>query len=161
MELLLQAMNPGMQASVTQPQPEKGLALACRSAHCMARKGSATRTREPSRGRSCLLCAQAVSACRQAWGERRLSELDAEDRLATACEKAPTSDPATAALRAAFQVPPGPAFALGRCQAPCHVSHDRLLCKADMLALASWTLMPLCSPVVPPAACGSEPLKQL
>lgn len=39
-----------------------------------------------------------------AWGERRLSELDAEDRLAMACEKAPTSDPATSALRAAFRV---------------------------------------------------------
>ncbi|CAK0755431.1 Protein translocase subunit SA1, chloroplastic [Coccomyxa viridis] len=49
------------------------------------------------------LMEEAVSACRQAWGERCLSELDAEDRLATACEKAPTSDPATAALRAAFQ----------------------------------------------------------
>ena len=64
---------------------------------------------------SCLLRAQAVSACRQAWGERRLSELDAEDRLATACEKAPTSDPATSALRAAFQVPPRPAPTLDRC----------------------------------------------
>ena len=50
------------------------------------------------------MCAQAVSACAQAWGERALAELDAEDRLAAACEKAPTSDPATATLRAAFQV---------------------------------------------------------
>ena len=47
---------------------------------------------------------QAVSAAKQAWGERKLKELDAEDRLATACEKAPTSDPATSKLRAAFRV---------------------------------------------------------
>lgn len=104
--------------SHTAPAGKDGPALACRPAHCVAQKRSATRTGEPSRGRSCLLCAQAVSACRQAWGERCLSELDAEDRLATACEKAPTSDPATAALRAAFQVQPSPVHTLGLCQ--CH-----------------------------------------
>ena len=47
---------------------------------------------------------QAVSAAKQAWGVRKLKELDAEDRLSTACEKAPTSDPATSKLRAAFRV---------------------------------------------------------
>ena len=35
---------------------------------------------------------------------RQLSELDAEERLAMACEKAPTSDHATSKLRSAFRV---------------------------------------------------------
>jgi preprotein translocase subunit SecA len=47
--------------------------------------------------------AQAVSAARGAWGERATAELDAEDRLAVACERAPTTDPVIAKLRAAFQ----------------------------------------------------------
>ncbi len=48
-------------------------------------------------------CMQAVNAAKGAWGERQIAELDAEDRLAIACEKAPTSDPVIAKLRAAFQ----------------------------------------------------------
>jgi hypothetical protein len=46
---------------------------------------------------------QAVVAAKEAWGERQLAELDAEDKLAIACERAPTSDPVIAKLRAAFQ----------------------------------------------------------
>lgn len=46
---------------------------------------------------------QAVSAAKGAWGERGMAELDAEDRLAVACERAPTTDPVIAKLRAAFQ----------------------------------------------------------
>ena len=38
----------------------------------------------------------AVEAAVAAWGERAISELEAEDRLAFACEKAPTEDPVTA-----------------------------------------------------------------
>ena len=39
-----------------------------------------------------------------AWGGRQLSPLEAEDRLAVACEKAPTDDAVLAALREVFQV---------------------------------------------------------
>ena len=45
----------------------------------------------------------AVTAAAAAWGERTLDELDAEDRLAVACERAPTDDAVTASLRAAFR----------------------------------------------------------
>ena len=38
----------------------------------------------------------AVEAAVAMWGERAISELEAEDRLAFACEKAPTDDPVTA-----------------------------------------------------------------
>ncbi len=38
-------------------------------------------------------CAEAVKAAVAGWGERQLDELEAEDRLAFACEKAPTTDP--------------------------------------------------------------------
>lgn len=41
---------------------------------------------------SCCL-AEAVKAAVSGWGERQLDELEAEERLAFACEKAPTSDP--------------------------------------------------------------------
>ncbi len=41
----------------------------------------------------------AVEAAVAAWGERAISELEAEDRLAFACEKAPTEDPVTAQVR--------------------------------------------------------------
>ena len=57
-------------------------------------------------GRS-LTCAwrlQAVKAAVQTWGSKALAEQQAEDRLAFACEKAPTSDPVTSKLREAFQV---------------------------------------------------------
>lgn len=47
---------------------------------------------------------EAVAAAEAAWGSRQLAELEAEDRLAIACERAPTSDPTTASLRKAFQV---------------------------------------------------------
>lgn len=39
-----------------------------------------------------------------AWGERTLVELEAEERLAVACERAPTQDPTIAKLRDAFRV---------------------------------------------------------
>jgi preprotein translocase subunit SecA len=48
------------------------------------------------------LLTAAVSAAAGAWGERSVEALDAEERLSFACEKAPTVDPATLALRAAF-----------------------------------------------------------
>ena len=47
---------------------------------------------------------QAVKAAVQSWGSRALPEQQAEDRLAIACEKAPTEDPVTSKLRQAFQV---------------------------------------------------------
>ena len=40
-----------------------------------------------------------MEAAVAAWGERAISELEAEDRLAFACEKAPTEDPVTAQVR--------------------------------------------------------------
>ncbi|KAK9821732.1 hypothetical protein WJX81_008527 [Elliptochloris bilobata] len=46
---------------------------------------------------------EAVAAARVTWGLRALPELEAEDRLSVACEKAPTSDPVISKLRAAFQ----------------------------------------------------------
>lgn len=46
-----------------------------------------------------------MAAAKAAWGARQLAELEAEERLAIACEKGPTSDPIIAQLRAAFQVP--------------------------------------------------------
>ena len=122
-ELLLRATPACMQASVAQPlgrlDAEEGLAMAWRPppSTAQSRDGHTHRSAKAGALMPCV-CAQAVSACRQAWGERCLSELDAEDRLATACEKAPTSDPATAALRAAFQVQPSPVHTLGLCQ--CH-----------------------------------------
>ena len=47
---------------------------------------------------------QAVKAAVQTWGSRALAEQQAEDRLAFACEKAPTDDSVTSKLREAFQV---------------------------------------------------------
>lgn len=38
------------------------------------------------------LCEEAVAAAVEAWGERQLEELEAEERLAFACEKGPTKD---------------------------------------------------------------------
>ena len=55
---------------------------------------------------------QAVAAAKAAWGERALQDLEAEDRLSIACEKAPSSDPVISKLRAAFQ-----ARRRARCQA--------------------------------------------
>eukprot|EP00884_Botryococcus_braunii_P014936 jgi/Botrbrau1/23443/Bobra.106_1s0004.1 len=49
------------------------------------------------------LMAEAVEDAKQAWGPRQLPELEAEERLAIACEKGPTSDPVIGKLRAAFQ----------------------------------------------------------
>ena len=47
---------------------------------------------------------QAVADAKKEWGRQALSEADAEDRLAFACERAPTQDPLTSKLREAFQV---------------------------------------------------------
>jgi len=48
------------------------------------------------------LCQEAVDAAIKTWGEGQLEELDAEERLAFACEKAPTNDPVLQKLRTAF-----------------------------------------------------------
>lgn len=83
------------------------------------------------------MLAQAVAAAKEAWGQRQLSELDAEERLAMACEKAPTSDHATSKLRAAFRVlltpPPStppvpvrhPTSTIGRGTLTCSVNGER------------------------------------
>ena len=47
-----------------------------------------------------------VQAAVKAWGQRGLLELEAEERLAIACEKSPTQDPVIAQLRKAFNVSP-------------------------------------------------------
>ena len=49
------------------------------------------------------LVKEAVKEAVKAWGERQLQELDAEDRLSVACEKAPTDDATIQKLRDAFQ----------------------------------------------------------
>jgi preprotein translocase subunit SecA len=49
------------------------------------------------------LCKDAVKSAAATWGKQSLSSLEAEDRLAVACEKAPTQDPVIAKLRDAFQ----------------------------------------------------------
>ena len=46
----------------------------------------------------------AVATATEAWGERQLAPLEAEDRLSVACEKAPTDDPVLSELRAAFKM---------------------------------------------------------
>ncbi len=48
----------------------------------------------------------AVRAAAAAWGEKMLTALEAEDRLAIACEKGEVSDPTILQLRAAYQVRP-------------------------------------------------------
>eukprot|EP00887_Chlorella_sp_A99_P001989 scaffold18.g1989.t1 len=48
------------------------------------------------------LASDAVRAAVEAWGQRQLDELEAEDRLAFACEKAPSSDAVVQKLRSAF-----------------------------------------------------------
>jgi len=45
-----------------------------------------------------------AQAAVKAWGQRGLLELEAEERLAIACEKSPTQDPVIAQLRKAFNV---------------------------------------------------------
>ncbi len=45
-----------------------------------------------------------MAAAKEAWGSKRLEELDAEERLSFACEKAATEDRITLLLRAAFKV---------------------------------------------------------
>ena len=47
------------------------------------------------------LAAGAVRGAVQTWGERQLSELEAEERLAVVSEKAPTNDATIAQVRAA------------------------------------------------------------
>lgn len=46
---------------------------------------------------------QAVQSAKQAWGSQRLEELDAEERLSFACEKAATEDKITLQLRSALK----------------------------------------------------------
>ena len=48
------------------------------------------------------LAKEAVDTAVSTWGERQLEELDAEERLAFACEKAPTADPVLQKIRKAF-----------------------------------------------------------
>jgi len=48
------------------------------------------------------LLASAVATATKAWGERSLTLLEAEDRLSVACERGAAEDPATLALRGAF-----------------------------------------------------------
>ncbi len=48
------------------------------------------------------LANEAVEAAIASWGAGQLAELDAEERLAFACEKAPTDDPVVQKIRAAF-----------------------------------------------------------
>lgn len=43
-----------------------------------------------------------MAAAVDAWGQRKLDELEAEERLAFACEKAPSDDPVVQKLRATF-----------------------------------------------------------
>uniref|UniRef100_A0A061SHA1 Protein translocase subunit SecA n=1 Tax=Tetraselmis sp. GSL018 TaxID=582737 RepID=A0A061SHA1_9CHLO len=45
----------------------------------------------------------AVEAAVDAWGKRQMEELEAEDRLSFACEKAPTADPVIMKIREAFR----------------------------------------------------------
>ena len=52
---------------------------------------------------------QAIRGAETAWGKQTCSEADAEDRLAFACERAPTDDPVMSKLRTAFQVSAVPA----------------------------------------------------
>mmetsp|Transcript_27169 Transcript_27169/g.45446 ORF Transcript_27169/g.45446 Transcript_27169/m.45446 type:complete len:1029 (-) Transcript_27169:324-3410(-) len=58
----------------------------------------------------CELSEQTIAAAKSAseaaeigWGKRALAELEVEDRLSFACEKAPTQDPVLLGLRAAFE----------------------------------------------------------
>ncbi|GJP43372.1 hypothetical protein CLOM_g2845 [Closterium sp. NIES-68] len=51
--------------------------------------------------------AEAVAAAVEAWGANSQTALEAEDRLAFACEKGPTSDPVIKQLRAAFEAVEG------------------------------------------------------
>ncbi len=57
--------------------------------------------RAPSAATAAAVAA-AVDAAAAAWGERALGELEAEERLAFACERAPTEDAVALGLRAAF-----------------------------------------------------------
>ncbi|CAI5487281.1 unnamed protein product, partial [Closterium sp. Naga37s-1] len=50
---------------------------------------------------------EAVQAAVEAWGSSSLTALEAEDRLAFACEKGPTADPVVKQLRAAFEAVEG------------------------------------------------------
>ncbi|CAI5463055.1 unnamed protein product [Closterium sp. Yama58-4] len=50
---------------------------------------------------------EAVQAAVESWGSSSLTTLEAEDRLAFACEKGPTADPVVKQLRAAFEVVEG------------------------------------------------------
>ena len=56
----------------------------------------------------CESLVQAVKAAVETWGSKALPEQQAEDRLAFACEKAPSEDTVTLRLREAFQVSAAP-----------------------------------------------------
>lgn len=45
-----------------------------------------------------------MRAAKKEWGERKLEELEAEERLSVVCERSPVSDPVISQLREAFQV---------------------------------------------------------
>lgn len=53
---------------------------------------------------SMALAKEAVKKAVETWGERSLTALEAENRLAFACEKAPTDIEVYSKLREAFQV---------------------------------------------------------
>ena len=67
---------------------------------CSPRLGRCRRTCSPASCRPRRRCWRRRRS-RQRWGpgERQLPELEAEDRLAFACEKAPTQDPVIAKVR--------------------------------------------------------------
>ena len=50
------------------------------------------------------MCGVQSQAAVDAWGQRGLLELEAEERLAIACEKSPTQDPVISKLRDTFRV---------------------------------------------------------
>ena len=56
----------------------------------------------------CESLVQSVKAAVETWGSKALPEQQAEDRLAFACEKAPSEDSVTLKLREAFQVSAAP-----------------------------------------------------
>ncbi|XP_078444412.1 albino or Glassy Yellow 1 [Wolffia australiana] len=49
-----------------------------------------------------LLAEEAVNLAVQTWGQRSLTEIEAEERLSYSCEKGPTGDPVITKLREAF-----------------------------------------------------------
>lgn len=84
------------------------------------------------------LLEQGVAAAVAAWGERQLTELEAEERLAVACEKAPTEDAVTTKVR---------------CDKEGHV--DLVLEVTVLVLWVLWVLWVLaCESLPVPVACG-------